>query len=233
VLFDAAGTLIETREPVGRTYARVARDYGVAISAWRLGDAFTRVLAQMPPLVFPGAGAPEIDALERGWWRETVRRTFRAADSAARLSDPEACFERLYGAYAGPEAWRARPGALEALRDLRAAGLATAVVSNFDRRLRAILAGLALAAQLDAVVLPSDVGAAKPDPAIFAEALARLGVDAADAVYIGDDPSRDHDGARRAGLRVIDVGGLATLAELPPLLLSPTDANQATEETAR
>ena len=55
-------------------------------------------------------------------------------------------------------------------------GAATGVVSNFDGRLPGILAGLGLAELLGVVMLPGEARAAKPDPRIFALALARLGV---------------------------------------------------------
>lgn len=215
VLFDAMGTLIELAEPVGETYARAAAHHGAAISAWRLGDAFARVLRRAPPLLFPGVPAAEIEACERGWWRDLVRSTFLAADSAVRPRDFEACFEELWRHFAEAAAWRTRPAAAEALTRLRQAGLRTAVVSNFDRRLPGILAGLGLAPLLDAVVLPSDAGAAKPDPALLRHALARLGCEPGYAVVVGDDPLRDLEPARRLGLAAIDVRELATLAELP------------------
>lgn len=215
MLFDATDTLIELREPVGETYARVARAHGARIAPWRLGDAFARVWRRAPPLVFPGV-APEAAAPhERAWWREVVRQTFLAADSASRPDDLDACFAELFSHFAQARAWRARPGAEAALRGLRADGRATAVVSNFDRRLRGVLDGLGLGALLDTVVLPSDAGAAKPAPAIFALALERLGVAAAEALFVGDDARRDLAGARAAGLRAVT---LATLEDLPALL---------------
>jgi putative hydrolase of the HAD superfamily len=104
------------------------------------------------------------------------------------------------------------------LDELRRRGLATAVVSNFDRRLPALLEGLGLADRLDAVVLPSDVGATKPDPRIFAAALSRLGRRASEALFVGDDHERDVRGALASGLRAIDVASLANLSELPARL---------------
>ncbi len=215
VLFDATGTLIELAEPVGETYARGAARHGAAISAWRLGDAFLRVLRKAPARVFPGVPRAQVEAHERAWWRDLVRSAFLAADSAVRPADFEACFEALWCHFAGAAAWRARPGAQEALVALRRAGLRTAVVSNFDRRLQGILMGLGLAPLLDAVVLPSDAGAAKPDPEILRHALACLGCEPGSAVLVGDDPARDLEPARRLGLATIDVRELATLAELP------------------
>jgi putative hydrolase of the HAD superfamily len=88
------------------------------------------------------------------------------------------------------------------------------VVSNFDRRLLAILDGLGLAELLDVIVLPSDAGAAKPSPLIFRFALERLGVAADRALYVGDDAEHDVEGARRAGLESVDVRKLESLGEL-------------------
>lgn len=215
VLFDATGTLIELREPLGETYARVAREFGVDLPARRLGDAFARVFRQAPPMVFPDAAPEEVGRLEREWWRERVRGTFRAADATARFSDFEAFFERLYRGFARPEAWRRTPGSREVLLALRERGLATGLVSNFDQRLHFILEGLELASFFDVVMLPAEAGAAKPNARIFELALARLGAAPTESVYVGNDRERDVDAARAAGLRAIDTAGLATLAELP------------------
>lgn len=214
VLFDAAGTLLAPREPVGESYARLARRYGVTLSAWRVGDAFRRIFAQAEPMVFPAAAPEEVDALERAWWRSIVRATFLAADSAQRFSDFDAFFEQIWARFAAAESWRARPGSHELLARLCARGLRTGVVSNFDRRLPRILEGLGLAAHLDAVVLPSDARAAKPDRRIFTMALERLGVAAAEALFVGDDAQRDLEGARAAGLQAVDATVLATLSDL-------------------
>ena len=98
------------------------------------------------------------------------------------------------------------------------------MISNFDRRLHGILDGLDLAPLLDIVVLPSDARAAKPDPAIFRFALAKLGLAPGDAFFVGDQWECDLEGARRAGLRAIDVRSLATLTELSSRLTDRTDA---------
>jgi putative hydrolase of the HAD superfamily len=227
VLFDAAGTLIETARPVGEVYAERAREHGVSISAARLDDAFRRILAQAPPLLFADAPERRIAELERGWWRSVVRSTFLAADGTARFRDFEAFFAALYAHYSGAAAWRARPGAQEALRSLRAGGAAAGVVSNFDGRLPGLLAGLGLAEHLSVVMLPGEARAAKPDPRIFALALARLGVSPQEAVFVGDDRERDLAGARAAGLATVDVTRLATLAELPALLLGREPGDSA------
>jgi putative hydrolase of the HAD superfamily len=215
VLFDATGVLIETAEPVGRTYARTARDHGVALPEWRLDDAFRRVLRRAPPRVFPGLARDAVPRAELDWWRERVREIFQAADSTVRFADFAAFFADLFARFASPRAWRARPGAEDALRRLRGAGLATGVVSNFDHRLPAILAGLGLGPLLDVVVVPATCGAAKPARESFLAALAVLGVGAAEAVFVGHDPEQDLAGAAAAGLRVLELAEPPDLASLP------------------
>lgn len=218
VLFDAAGTLVAPHEPVGETYARLAAVHGVELPAWRLEDAFRRAFGSAPPPVFTGTPREQLADRERGWWRDVVRRTFRAADGTARFRDFDALFDELFATFARPDQWRAAPGAAALLGALRARGLATGVVSNFDQRLPGILAGLSLAPLLDVVALPADAGTAKPDARIFRWALARLRVAPGEAVFVGDDPEEDVAAARTAGLHAVDVRTLARLEELPARL---------------
>jgi putative hydrolase of the HAD superfamily len=65
------------------------------------------------------------------------------------------------------------------------------------------VAALGLASLVDAVIFAHEVGNGKPDPAVFHCACDALGVEPTSAVMAGDDPWRDVDGARRAGLMSI------------------------------
>jgi putative hydrolase of the HAD superfamily len=231
VLFDAAGTLVHTAEPVGESYARLAREHGVDVPAWRVDEAFRRVLAAAPPMVFAGLGGREARARERGWWRDVVRATWRAADQSVRFADFERYFEALYAHFAQAHAWRAAPGAHACLEALRERGVALGVVSNFDHRLEPILAGLGLAPLLDVVLRPGVSGFAKPDPRAFVAALARLRVRAEEAAYVGDDVADGRSGAEAAGLHAVEARGLATLAGVPERLFALF--SQWTEECSR
>ena len=215
VLFDAAGTLLRVREPVGVTYARIAARHGVELPAQRLEDAFGRVLAAARPE--PRAGEPldEAQHRERAWWRERVRETFRAADGTARFADFEAFFSELFDHYADAAAWQLLPGVPEALDGLAKQGLRLAVVSNFDQRLRPLLRELGIHDSFEAVTLPADAGAAKPDRTIFDVCLKRLGVPAHRAVYVGEGARGDVQAAEAAGLLAMDVSGWPSLAALP------------------
>ncbi len=215
VLFDVAGTLIALRESVGETYARMAHAYGVALPASRLDEAFHRVVAKAPANAHPGVPAVHATELERAWWRERVRETFRAADGSVQLRDFEAYFEELWRHYGTAAAWVLAAGAEDALAALTKAGRRLGVLSNFDQRLRPLLRELGIHECFEVVVIPADVGAAKPDRLIFDTALKRLGRAGHHVVYVGDRAREDVEAARAAELYAIDVGTLGSLAELP------------------
>lgn len=104
---------------------------------------------------------------------------------------PAAHAESLYRRCIDPAEWTLYPDTVSVLKDLRDNEIRTAVVSNIAWDIRTVLdpAG----AHTDAVVLSFEAGVAKPDRRIFEIALDRLGVDARDAVMVGD--SEENDGA--------------------------------------
>ncbi len=63
-----------------------------------------------------------------------------------------------------------------------------------------------------------EVGVAKPDPAIFHHACARLGIEPGNVLHVGDDPLADVLGARDAGMRTVWLNrvGAAWQQESPP-----------------
>lgn len=215
VIFDVAGTLLRVRQPVGDTYAREARDFGVDVPGARLDEAFRRVFEAAPANVHPGTSMAAAAVLERRWWWERVRETFRAADGTARFTDFEAYFDRLWRHYGSVRAWELAPGARDCLDQLAERGYLLAVLSNFDQRLRGLLRDLELHALFEAITLPADAGAAKPERQIFDICLKRLGVANHRCVYVGDRAEEDLKSSKAAGLHPIDVASLATLLELP------------------
>ena len=116
--------------------------------------------------------------------------------------------------------------ALDALADRYALAVVTNGASCLQREK---LAASGLADRFDAVVAGADVGAGKPDRAIFARALDALGATPDNAVMVGNDLDKDVSGAICAGIRAIwvnreradgppDVPFVADLRELPALL---------------
>lgn len=111
--------------------------------------------------------------------------------------------------------FRLLPDALPALDALAAAGVGLAVVSNWDCGLPDVLAELGIGDRFAAVSTSAVVGSPKPAPAVFADALGRLGVPADRAVHCGDRPEYDCAGARAAGLRAVLIDRDGALPDGP------------------
>ena len=76
--------------------------------------------------------------------------------------------------------------------------------------------------------MAEQVGAAKPDPALFRAASEATGIALQQALHVGDDPLRDVDAARRVGMRTAWVNRtrVSWPAELGPADLAVSDLRQ-------
>lgn len=99
---------------------------------------------------------------------------------------------------------------------VRTQAIAVVLVSNCGYNTRSMLAAKGLFDLVDAAVLSCEVGTAKPDPEIYQIALRSLGVQAADAVFLDDQPGYCA-GAQAVGIRPIQIlrPGVATRAADP------------------
>ena len=213
ILFDATGTLIAVRGSVGERYAHAAAAHGLRLEPALTASAFAAALAAAPPLCFPDSPPESRDEAARQWWREIVAQTVWVGavkpEDQPSAADPrfEGFFADLYATFAGPEAWKAAEGAEEVLAELSHRGYLLGVLSNFDGRLPGILAALGLTGYLARIETSVGLGAAKPHPEAFRRALARLGVSASEAAYVGDSPRTDAGGAAGAGLLPVLLRG--------------------------
>jgi putative hydrolase of the HAD superfamily len=119
------------------------------------------------------------------------------------VDDDAACFEALFAHFARPESWRCDPSAEFVLRHLTALGLTVGVASNFDSRLRRVLAGLPELKLLSHVIISSDVGWRKPSPAFFESMIREVHQWAGSILYVGDEFENDCQGARAAGINAL------------------------------
>ena len=201
VLFDCYGTLIDilTDERDIRTYrclsqwllyqgVRITPERLWACYASRVREAADRTRERHPEVrveeVFAGICAEhsiwEIDA---GWLGAETARAFRAA-SIRRLGVIE-----------------------ESLRLLDLFGTQkVGAVSNGQRVFsEQEMRAFDLYDRLDFVIFSSDLGYQKPDPRIYAAALDRMGLQAQDVLFIGDNFRNDVDAPREIGMRTLHV----------------------------
>jgi len=131
--------------------------------------------------------------------------------------ESEQIARRVYDAFGSADRWRAYDDVLRAFRRLQGRGLRLGVISNWDRRLESLLAGLGIGSFLEVTVCSAAVGLHKPDPRIFELACERLGVDPAQAAHVGDHHYADVLGATAAGLApvLIDRHGGDEVRDVP------------------
>jgi putative hydrolase of the HAD superfamily len=136
------------------------------------------------------------------WERDRLRRRARACGVGD--DDIEALVEDLHAASKAYtlEAYAEVPGVLSTLRDR---GVTLAICSNWDWDLERAVRQSGLGGLVDVVVTSAQAGARKPHPRIFRHTLERCGVEAGEALFVGDTYSADVEGPLAAGMRVVHV----------------------------
>src|SRR5262249_28824331 len=129
------------------------------------------------------------------------RLSWRTVPDVARVRRHwETCF---------PRSVVARAGLAETLSALHAQGIRLGVVTNGEVGFQEPkITQLAIGRYLSTVVISEAVQVQKPDPRIFAHALAEIGCRASETWFVGDDPVNDVLGAAAVGLRAIWLAGV-------------------------
>lgn len=204
IVLDAVGTLIEPEPSVAIAYAEAAARQGVALDLGEVKRRFHQHFRDDE-----GSGSPRTDE-EAEWrrWRRIVGAVLPEAP------DPERAFRELWEHFGRPDSWRVFPDAAAAVGVLSERGFQLRIGSNFDRRLRAIVAGLPALRPLQgdgALVISSEVGYRKPHEAFYRIAREGMGLPGSRVLWVGDDVENDLHAPRRAGLRavLVDRGGRA------------------------
>jgi pyrophosphatase PpaX len=197
VLYDFDGTLADSTELIMRCYRHTMATH----------------LGQAPPdeAWLSGFGTP----LET----QIARFARSAGEREAMLATYRVHQDELHDTLLQPF-----PGAVETVGELARRGIALALVTSKLRR--STLRGMDLCGMtghFPVIVTPEDVRNPKPDPEPVRVALERLGVSAAEAIFVGDSP-HDMASGRAAGVRTAAAlwGPFpreALLAEWPDVLL--------------
>jgi phosphoglycolate phosphatase len=174
VVFDFDGTLMDSAPAIAAalTQLRVSRG----------GDAADLDLVRK----MVSHGAKDLISRVLGEW-------------ATAPADDIAAFRDVYGAMK-PDPAHLYPGAVAALHALKAAGLRLGICTNKPQALtERIVEGLDLTGCFAAIVGGGGCAYTKPHPGHALETLDRMGVPAANAIYVGDS---EVDGATAAAARL-------------------------------
>jgi putative hydrolase of the HAD superfamily len=98
---------------------------------------------------------------------------------------------------------RPRDGVVETLQELRSRGLRTGLITVCSEDVVDVWPETPFAGLFDAEVFSSSCGLRKPDPRIYRVALDELGVEPAEALFVGDGANDELAGAERVGMRAV------------------------------
>jgi HAD superfamily hydrolase (TIGR01509 family) len=201
VLFDMDGTLVETEELWGEAMSALARELGGRLSAGARERTVGTSMRVAMTVLHADLGVDRSD--------EQLQRDARwVEDETAALMTSRGI------------PWR--PGARQLLTAVRAAGLATALVTTTPRRIAGIVLDRVAAelgsAPFDVTVCGDEVPARKPDPAPYRQAMDTLGVEPAGCVVVEDSLVGVTSGLA-AGAAVLGVPSLQPLEPQPGLVL--------------
>ncbi|HEY1861150.1 MAG TPA: HAD family hydrolase, partial [Gemmataceae bacterium] len=168
VFFDAVGTLIHPEPPAPAVYAQVGRRFGSRLSLEIIRDRFLAAF-QREELADRANEYRTSEEREVERWRNIVYSVLND------VTDREACFAELFAHFAHPEFWRCDADAEVTLCELAARGYQLGLASNYDTRLRSVVAGLPALNPLSDLVISSEVGWRKPAPAVYAQVGRRFG----------------------------------------------------------
>jgi putative hydrolase of the HAD superfamily len=200
VLFDLDGTLLDRETSVRNC----------------IENQFVRFASQLFPI-----GIAEFVSLfgaldQRGYSPKPLVYEQMAVKLNLSVSLSRALTVDYFAAY--PKFCVGFPNLIETLTWMRERGLKPGIVTNGTCSLQtAAIRALGINPLFDTVVISEAEGVRKPDRGIFELALARPGIPATDAVFVGDHPDADIRGAQQARLRAIwkrdDYWGACSFAD--------------------
>jgi putative hydrolase of the HAD superfamily len=196
IFFDAVGTLIHPDPPAAVVYAEVGGRFGSQYTIEAIQSRFADAFAREEAADIAG-NLRTSEERERRRWRSIVGTVLDD------VTHPEACFQELYQHFARPNAWRLEDTAPAAIQRLAAQGYGLGLASNYDHRLRSVVAGFPAMQLLPRLIISSEVGWRKPARQFFEAMCQSVRLPTGQVLYVGDDPDNDYEGARAAGLEAL------------------------------
>jgi 2-haloacid dehalogenase len=190
IFFDADDTLFDYPKAERAAMRACLREFGVRVEPAVFIDTYRRHNRDL------------WQAFERGETDQVALRVERFRRLAAELDIPDLPLDRVSAFYLEALSGHAQllPGALGTVRSLAKKYPLALVTNGIALVQRRRFAASPITAYFRIVVISEEVGIAKPDPRIFAPALDKIGVEAADVLYVGDSVTSDMAAARNAGM---------------------------------
>ena len=207
VFFDFVGTLI-TKDGENVTHLNIIREV--------LGRANTNLNAEEVWRAYEEESSKlfsELAGKEARKIREVDTEALRRVAERYGFSVPEDFWEislEMHSRYG-----ELFPDAVETIKVLKALGLHVGIVTDSDNDyIESHLKALGIYDLFDSITTSEEAGYFKPHPRPFRLALQKAGVEAGEALYVGDNPRKDCVGAKNVGMLSVLLDPKAEKREL-------------------
>jgi putative hydrolase of the HAD superfamily len=193
VLFDLDNTLTQRSESVQKFSERFYEEWKPRLAAHVTLDEVARVMHEGDGGGYKPKPVMFAEICERLAWTDA----------------PDAETMRDYWYRVSPGCMLLRDDAEAVLTRLRDDGFRLGIITNGPTYgQNAVVDALGIRHYFEVVIVSETVGIKKPDAGVFALTLAQLGVTADEAIYVGDHPINDMQGARNASIRGVWITGV-------------------------
>jgi putative hydrolase of the HAD superfamily len=206
IYFDVGDTLLTI--PAARL---ILQQYLLERSLRRDPDEVERQFTSSFRLFYYDRPAERVEKVtpesDRAFWLRVYDHILRSLELHRELSDEDIqrCSHELYDIFTSPGSYELFGDVEECLETLASRGFRLGVVSNFAPTLRGILQQKGILGRFDPVIVSTEVGLEKPDPAIFRLALERCGLPAEDVLYVGDHDRNDIWAPAQVGIDAVKI----------------------------
>lgn len=202
VFFDAGETLLSPHPSFHELFAGALAEQGRPVTPAQVKKTFESLAPTFAEVVDRMAISPWSTSKQASL--EFWGRLYATALADLGIPDPQGLLAgALYSKFTRYESYRLFDDSVPTLSAIRKAGLVVGLISNFEDWLEGMLIEMEVAHLFDLMVISGKEGVEKPDPAIFNLALGRAGVSAEHALYVGDHPRIDVEGARAVGMGAV------------------------------
>jgi putative hydrolase of the HAD superfamily len=196
VFFDAGETLVHPYPSFMGLFESTCTERGMDVDTRALPAVAGGLLAELDAKQRTGFTFSTSHEESHAFWLDFYLRLLAGLG----ISEGEELADDLYRTFSDPANYVLYEDVFETLQGLEMRGLNIGLISNFEAWLEGLLERLGILGFFRHLYISGQVGKEKPHHDIFDMALKGAGVEAHQAMHVGDSLSSDINGARAVGL---------------------------------
>lgn len=200
IFLDVGETMFHPNPSFGELFRRVCSGHGQRVDPREVSETARKYMERVEERQREGFTFTDDPKRSRAFWLDFYHTVLTELGAAG---EDHILPEALYRTFSDPSHYRPYSEVEEALMALRAKGFRLGVITNFEPWVQQLLDRWGISSYMESTVVSGLVGKEKPHPAIFHEALRRMGVRPERALHVGDSPKSDFAGALEVGMQAV------------------------------